>query len=78
MLIKPIQVLASFDLKGNMLPLYLKIDGVKLKVDYATKVNEIYGSKSFNCTVIDGNYKKQVQVVYKLNETTWYLSDGKF
>lgn len=78
MLLSPIYALASFDPRGNITPIYLKIDGIKLKVASSVLIDTSYRHKTFKCTVLDGDYQKQVSVVYKELENTWFLTDGKF
>lgn len=66
----PIQVIASFSLEGKMKPLYLSINGVILKVVNTVEHLE-YGVSSFNCSVIDNDRIKSIQVHYHKNETLW-------
>lgn len=70
--LQPIAVIASFDAKGNIAPLWLRIAEYKLKVEsYVLKECKME-RYDFFCNVIDNNTRKEVEILFCAREGMWY------
>ncbi len=66
-----VPAIASFNEKGEILPLYFKIDGVQLKVLHAKLVSNVSGHMEFACAVEDQGYEKQLRISYISGDHIW-------
>lgn len=71
--IKPVPVIASFSSKGELVPLYTTINGVKLKIEQPFITREMHEWIHFTCFVVDNNIRKQIQLMYKTSESVWFV-----
>ena len=67
-----VSVIASFDTKGNIRPIRVRISELALEIESAKLVDIIFNDKIFQCVVIDGNYRKPLTLCYKTSEGCWY------
>lgn len=68
-----IQVIASFNEGGDILPLYLKVDGLQLRVLSAKLRSETFHEKAFICTVEDGDFHRDIKLYYHKSECIWSM-----
>lgn len=67
-----IAVIASFDSKGNIAPLWLRIAGYKFKVEsYVIKKAQM-GIYTFVCSIIDNDIQKEVVIYFNARDGLWY------
>lgn len=69
----PVPVIASFDGRGNIRPLYVRIGPEALKIHSARLRSASSGVVVYDCRVIDGDYQKPVTLVYHLKERLWTI-----
>lgn len=70
---KCIPVIASFDTKGHICPLYVRLNGQKCKVESYWLKPSYYQSTIFCCKVIDGSYEKIIDITYHHGSQTWSI-----
>lgn len=68
-----VPVIASFDTDGHIAPLYVRINGISMKVASFYERNKFSNSVEFFCKVIDGDYLKPVQLSYYTAERVWTI-----
>ena len=69
-----IPVIASFNTKGDIKPLYVMVDGIQLKVIECYEVHKDSAfDKTYNCIVSDNKICKNVQLHYSLTLHNWTL-----
>ena len=67
-----IPVIASFDSEGHIAPLYIRINGISMKVDsYWIRSTSFQNILDFNCKVIDGEYIRPITIYYHQRECVW-------
>lgn len=69
--IKPVSVISSFDAKGHILPLYVRIEEESLKIYNAYQIDSNMRVLNFNCEVMDGNRVKSLKLSYHIADLTW-------
>lgn len=66
-----VPVIASFTADGTIEPLYIRIDGIPLKVIKCTsESNFVY--HNFDCVVDDSGVAKHVKIGYNHSYHIWY------
>lgn len=70
---KFVSVIASFDNKGNIYPLYVRIDGVSLKILSYVLTESTGYSRSFECRVQDNDYYKNIRLSYHISSLAWFI-----
>ncbi len=70
---KIVTVIASFNSKGHVLPLYVGIDGERYKVASAWMEPSYHGHLKFNCQIIDNNRLKPIVLSYHKTEDVWTI-----
>ena len=76
--IECIPVIASFDSNGHIVPLYVRIDGLSLKVDsFWIKSSSFHNVVDFNCKLIDGEYLRPISLSYHQSECIWTIPRRK-
>ena len=68
-----VPVIASFDTEGRICPLYVRINGISLKVDSFYERAKFFNVIEFNCKVIDNNYLKPLLLTYYQAERVWSI-----
>ena len=71
--IKPISVISSFDCEGNIMPLYVRIDGEALKVHNAYRMTSTMSILNFNCEIMDGDTVKPLKLSYHIRDLMWTI-----
>lgn len=69
--LKIVPVISSFDSKGNIVPLYLRVDGVSLKIYNPFLYESTYERLTFQCDVLDYNRVKQIRLSYHIEKHLW-------
>ena len=68
-----VPVIASFDTDGHIAPLYVRINGISMKVDSFYERNKFSNSVEFFCKVIDNDYLKPLHLTYYTAERVWTI-----
>ena len=70
----PVSVISSFDSHGNILPLYVRIDGENVKIDTACLSSDSNQRiLHFNCEATDGEIVRPIKLWYHINDMTWSI-----
>lgn len=69
---EPIAVIVSFDAKGHIAPLWLRIAGYKFKVTSYVLKSARMGIYDYVCKIIDENLEKEVNIFYNARDSLWY------
>jgi len=69
--LKPVSVISSFDAKGNILPLYVRLEEESLKIYNAYQLASTMRVLNFNCEVMDGDKVKPLKLSYHIADLTW-------
>ena len=73
--IQVVPVISSFDCNGHVLPLYVRINGVSLKVHKAVLTSEsTFCILNYRCEVIDNNQLKPLKLTYHAKEFKWSMN----
>ena len=75
--IVPVPVIASFNNKGEVIPLYFSVEGLRLKIDhllYADKKSDVI---TFRCEVTFSDRVQQIMLNYHKNAGIWTLNKIK-
>ena len=68
-----VPVIASFDAEGHIRPLYVRVNGLSLKVtSYWIKCDFVNYTR-FNCQVSDGDTTRPVTLDYVHDNTLWTM-----
>ena len=78
--IRCVPVIAVFSSTGDIKPLYVTINWVKLKIETYTILDSTFGDNwiYFLCTVIDHGKQKQFKIQYNLHEHAWFIETKYF
>lgn len=68
-----VPVIASFDTRGRICPLYVRIDGTSYKIDSYTFTSRYAHITEFTCRIIDGNSLKPLSLTYYTAEGMWTI-----
>ena len=68
-----VPVIASFDDKGHIAPLYVRIDGCSYKVSSYWVKTSFSNSIAFNCQLIDNDSLKPVMLTFFQDENIWTI-----
>lgn len=68
-----IPVIASFDTDGHIKPLYVRIDGLALKVHSCWLKPSFSGVMEFNCKIIDHDCLKPLVLSFHQTEGVWTI-----
>lgn len=72
-----VPVIASFDTEGHIKPLYVRINGISLKIYSYYERNRYANTIEFNCKVIDDTteetYLKPLLLTYYQAERVWTI-----
>jgi len=68
-----VPVIASFNQNGNMMPIYVGIDGQRFKIVSACLRSGFNNVMDFNCQINDGNYIKPIRLIYYKDDGIWAL-----
>lgn len=70
----PVSVISSFDSHGNILPLYVRINGESIKIDTAYLSSDSnHRILHYNCEATDGEIVKAIKLWYHINDMTWSM-----
>ena len=71
---KPVSVIASYNAKGDFIPIYVKINGEVLKIVSAVLVSSV-GRRvyKFRCEIQDGQYIKNLHLTYFKEDSIWMM-----
>ena len=69
--LKIVPVISSFDSKGNIIPLYIRVDGEELKIYNPFLYESTYELMTFQCEVLDYNRVKQIRLSYHIGKHLW-------
>lgn len=68
-----IKVIASFNIQGDMIPLYFNIDGISVKIDQIKYHDDaIWGSK-YRCEITLVDHVETVELYYYNTRKVWTL-----
>lgn len=73
---KPVEivpVIAGFDSDGKIIPLYVKIDGEKLKIDSYWVKSKFADITEFRCKILRENTEYPVALTYYGKESVWTI-----
>lgn len=68
-----VPVIASFDTDGHIKPLYVRIDGLALKVHSSWLKPSFSNTDEFSCKVVDGNCLKPLPLTFHRAEGVWTI-----
>ena len=68
-----VPVIASFDSKGRIAPLYVRIAGVPYKIDSYWTSYSFRNVVNFNCKIIDNDYLKPLSLTFYREEGVWTI-----
>lgn len=70
----PIPVIASFSKEGKMVPIYISVEGIRIKIDNI-KSHQIYAVNGdrFKCEITNGRYVQEIELFYHKNSNIWTL-----
>lgn len=68
-----IPVIVSFDCKGQIKPLYIRIGDESLKVHHVFLMSHNFSGSTFRCEVMDGDKCKEVKIFYHADKLIWTL-----
>lgn len=71
--LKIVSVIASFNPGGDILPLYVRIDGESLKIHTAYQADSTYSLLHFNCEVMDYDRVKPIKLTYHIGDHKWSI-----
>ena len=69
--VKIVPVIASFDSKGQIRPLYVRIDEASYKICSCFLRNRFANLLEFSCRILDGQYHKPLLLTYYRAEGAW-------
>lgn len=70
-----VPVIASFDTDGHVKPLYVRIDGVSLKVHSSWLKPSFNNTIEFQCQVIDRDCLKPLALTFHKMEGVWTIPE---
>ena len=70
-------VIATFDTKGKVKPLYIRYRGYKLDVLKSFVESEVPAWIHMRCKVFDGYRESTIHVIYYKQECRWYIDRYK-
>ncbi len=75
---KLIPVIASFDTRGNVRPLYVRMEGSSRKVYSFSVLSRFHNVLEFRCMVEtqDGKGKAPLQLTYYFEDKVWTIPRG--
>ena len=68
-----VPVIASFDHAENVVPLYVRINGSRYKIVSCVLKEKLASHLTFNCKVEDGDYQKDLTLVYFYTHHSWAI-----
>lgn len=68
-----VPVISSFDTEGHVKPLYVRINGVSLKIHSFWLKPSFSGTIEFNCKVIDHGCLKPLALTFHKMEGVWSI-----
>lgn len=71
--LKIVPVISSFDCDGNIVPLYVRIDGEALKIYNSYQVDSTFRIQSFHCEVMEHDRVKSIKLSYHINDQVWSM-----
>ena len=71
--LKIIPVISSFDSKGNIVPLYIRVDGESMKIYNPFLVESTYERLTYQCDVLNWNRVKSIKLSYHIEKHVWSL-----
>lgn len=71
--IQKIQVIASFNTKGQVLPLWVKIGSMTFKIESCVLKSTQVHIYNFSCEIIDESIKKTIRIAFNARDCLWYL-----
>lgn len=71
--LKIVSVIASFNPGGDIIPLYVRIDGESLKIHTAYQTDSTYSLLHFNCEVMDYDRVKPIKLTYHIGDHKWSM-----
>lgn len=71
--VQMVPVIASFDTKGRIVPLYVRIEENVYRIESFYPKCKFSGIEEFHCELIDGNYRKPLLLTYYKNEDVWAI-----
>ena len=71
--LKIVPVISSFDMNGNITPLYVRIDGESLKIYNAYQSNSTFSLLHFKCEVMVQGCVRPLNLMYHVNDHKWSM-----
>ncbi len=68
-----VPVIASFDSEGHVIPLYVRIGDLSLKIKSSWLKPSFADIMEFHCMVIDGDCLKPLILTYRQRESVWQI-----
>ena len=69
-----VPVIASFDSKGHITPLYIRINGESYKIESAYESVHFLDAITFSCTVVEEGALKPLTVSYHKRQGMWIIN----
>lgn len=66
-----VPVIASFDSEGHIAPLYVRINGLSLKIESFWISSTFHNTVDFKCKVSDQGYLKPLSLSFHRDEGMW-------
>lgn len=73
-----VSVIASFDTKGHVRPLYVRIGEESYKVHSSWLKPSFRGILEFRCQIVDGDSLKPLILEYHQSENVWIIPNRRF
>ena len=69
-----VPVIASFSSNGEMIPLYVAINSIRFKIESSRQEEQrdCRNWITFRCRVIDNDIRKEMKLLYCVNEHAWF------
>lgn len=68
-----VPVICSFDCKGNIQPLYIRIDDKAFKIQSSYKKHSVFHTTIFQCEIVDCDQLKPLILEYRHREHLWLI-----
>lgn len=68
-----VPVIASFDAQGHIAPLYVRINGIALKIESFWISSTFHNIVDFKCKVSDNGYLKPLALSFHQQEGMWTI-----
>lgn len=73
-----VPVIASFDVKGHVAPLYVRLNGDSHRIlSYWIRNSAFVNTIEFSCKIEDNGIEKPLLLMYYCSEATWVIAKDR-